>query len=334
MIASEQTCGVVYNFNPKDMTATRGTNPYKWPVRGFVYGSSAIKILPLSNNSSGSISISGSGFGTTTGKVVVTIPYTEQNQALFNQINPNQSTAFYTYNATVSTWNDTSITANIFNDQMKWESFNSPVTIAIYKSDNVTKVAELSYPFRDVPAAYWAAKAIHGLYKLGVVNGKGDGRYDTTSNVTRSEFLTMLLRAKLGHALTTQPASKPFDDVDITGPLSWFAPYADYAKSKQYVNGNVCVDNSNATCFRPNASISRFEASVMATNVFELTFYDTQLRPLWLDYNTAMHGYAPWIAFSHNIMNGYNTLYFGANDALTRDQAAVIVNAAMTTFKP
>jgi len=234
----------------------------------------------------------------------------------------------------MSSWGDTSITSNIFNDQLKWGTFVSPVTISAYKSDNITKVGESSYPFKDVPTSYWAADSIQKLYRDGIVSGKGNGQYDPTSNVSRAEFLTMLLRAKLGYSLFMPEFLKTFDDVPITGDSAWFAPYAAYAKNKMYVNGNVCTYNVLAICFRPNDNISRFEAAVMATNVFELTYFDLNNQPYWPDWNKYTYGYAPWIAYTHGIMNGYKNGYFGTNDPLKRDQAAVIVNNALKTNKP
>lgn len=302
-------CGYTTTIDPV-------TNAYE-----FIKNNRGISILPTNsgNKSNGDITISGNGFGVANGRVEV-------------------KTNSYAYNASVSSWNDTNITANIFSDQLKWETFVSPVTVAVYKSDNITKVGESSYPFKDVPKSYWAANAIQKLYRDGVVSGKGNGQYDPAAKVTRSEFLTMLLRAKLGYALFMPGFLKPFDDVPLTGDGSWFAPYAEYAKNKAYVSGGTCSYNPIAVCFRPNDNISRFEASVMATNVFELTYYDVNTHPSWPDWNTFTHGYAPWIAFTHGIMSGYKagdkSGYFGTNDPLLRDQAAVIVNNALKATKP
>lgn len=284
------------------------------------------KIQPTdsANKSSGEITITGNNFGATPGIVKVAI------------------NSLYSFDAVVNSWSDTIITAKIFNTSFKWEHFTLPVTITVYKNNFIPgvvgeAVGSASYPFKDVPLGYWADEAVQNLYRDGIVTGNGSGQYDPTADVTRSEFLTMLLRAKLGYSLFMPPPIKPFDDVPLTGAGAWFAPYADYAKYKQpkpYVNGNTCADNILATCFRPNDKISRFEAAVMATNVFELTYYDMNNQPYWPDWNRYSYGYAPWIAFTHGIMNGYKNGNFGTNDPLTRDQAAVVVNKAMTAFKP
>lgn len=295
--------------------------------------------------SSGNISISGNGFGTTSGKVVVTIPYTSQNKALFVQNSPYQSTAFYTYNAAISSWTDTAITINIFNDILKWDNFYSPVSIAVYKSDNTTKVAEFTYPFNDVSATDWSQCHIQQLWKKGTVTGKGgSGRFEKTDNISRAEFLVIAMRAvQTGSYLP--PSTAPFPDVSTS---AWYGPYVAKAKSlgilhgaESDINGVSCVSqggNPGDKCFFPNAPITRLEAANILAKILGLTA-DVTINPTWTDYNTAM-GLGPWILYSHkgdgncgsadSVAHGYGNNTFGVQNFITRQEAATIVNRGRT----
>ena len=50
--------------------------------------------------------------------------------------------------------------------------------------------------FSDVPSSHWANKAITKLYENKVVSGVSETEFDPGRNVTREEFIVMLLRAK------------------------------------------------------------------------------------------------------------------------------------------
>lgn len=50
--------------------------------------------------------------------------------------------------------------------------------------------------FSDVPSGHWANKAVTKLYENKVVSGVSETEFDPDRNVTREEFIVMLLRAK------------------------------------------------------------------------------------------------------------------------------------------
>jgi hypothetical protein len=207
----------------------------------------------------------------------------------------------------------------------------SPIKIGVFKSDG-TEVADISYPFPDIDNTVNSCAAIHNLWRLGIANGKSDGRYDRDAKVTRAELLVMLLRAKPGSILINPivPSSSFYD----VSPFDWYAPYTEYAYSQGFVKGGQCLFLPSSICFRPDDPITRYEASIMATNVFGLTYWDANNRPKWTDYKESQHSYAPWIAYTHKVMNGYDTFRLGPDAPLTREQAAYIVNKIMSVNKP
>lgn len=301
-----------------------------------------INIRIADDKSTGNITIAGSGFGTSSGRVEVAVQF---NHGLLGALafsilfdKPFASTDIFKYDASImpNTWTDTSISVNIFNNLLKWNNFFSPVLVTIYKSDG-TKVSEISYPFSDVSSSSGHGADIHELWRLGITNGRGDGTYGVSSDITRAELITLLVRSMVGD-LPPLNASliNDFPDVPLTSGL---AQYIRYAKNMGYVTGNPCSAasgySSSLMCFRPNDSITRYEASVMMTRVYGLTYYDSINKPTWEDYDPDRHGYAPWIAYSKEIMHGYdNVNRFGIDDKLTRGQTASIIVRAKSASKP
>lgn len=69
------------------------------------------------------------------------------------------------------------------------------------KTPTLVVPAEIKTPdkkdiFSDVPSGHWANKAITKLYENKVVSGVSETEFDPDRNVTREEFIVMLLRAK------------------------------------------------------------------------------------------------------------------------------------------
>lgn len=66
-------------------------------------------------------------------------------------------------------------------------------------------------PFTDLEDAAWAKECIINLYYRGVLSGKGDGKFMPNDNVTREEFIKMLVCA---FKLENSSAECDFEDVD------------------------------------------------------------------------------------------------------------------------
>lgn len=107
--------------------------------------------------------------------------------------------------------------------------------------------------FVDVSKDDWAYKYIYELYTRGIVRGAGDGRFYPDENITREEFVKMLVCALgLDEETDLQPN---FDDVDLN---SWYAPFIGAAYSHKIVNG------ISETVFGTGQNITREDMAVMA----------------------------------------------------------------------
>ena len=85
--------------------------------------------------------------------------------------------------------------------------------------------------FQDLGGVSWAAEAIRELHKLGIVNGKTETTYDPNGNVTREEFIKMLI---LAFTLTDQSAQTSFSDVEAG---AWYYPYVATAEKLGITSG-------------------------------------------------------------------------------------------------
>jgi hypothetical protein len=117
---------------------------------------------------------------------------------------------------------------------------------------------------RDVPAGDPDRMAIEFLNRHEVVYGSVDGMFHPDANITRGEILKIALEASgEGRAalLTSSDGSGRFSDVPVTHTLG---SYIAYASGHGYISGYT--DGT----FRPDANVSRAEASKIVANVLHV----------------------------------------------------------------
>ena len=116
-------------------------------------------------------------------------------------------------------------------------------------------------------SAHWAKVDIEAMYKLGIVNGTGNGIFEPDRSVTRAEFVKMLTGA-LGIAVSAKDCS--FTDVAND---AWYYSYVTTAVDMGIVKG------VSDTEFAPGASITREDAATMvyravSSKLSKLSEYD------------------------------------------------------------
>ena len=111
--------------------------------------------------------------------------------------------------------------------------------------------------FTDLGTALWAESSITKLASAGVISGKGDGTFAPGDNVTREEFLTMLIR---GLKIKIKSGDISFSDV-VSG--AWYEEYVMTA----FENG--IVSGISETEFGTGRYITRQDMAVMAVRAAE-----------------------------------------------------------------
>lgn len=124
------------------------------------------------------------------------------------------------------------------------------------KSNNSVTPAE-EKAFSDLDDVPWASEYINKLYSLGIASGVNDSEFEPMRNVTREEFLKILL---LAFKIQMLDGNSSFSDVKSG---TWYEKYVESAANYGIVKG------INEKYFGIGKTITREDACVMTARVLE-----------------------------------------------------------------
>lgn len=185
--------------------------------------------------------------------------------------------------------------------------------------------------------------AVHTLACVGIVKGYSDGSFLPAGNVTRAEFLKLVLETAYpceDFGAVDVPEA-PFPDVPAT---DWFATYVTYAKNHGIVEGKY-NEKYNAIVFLPNTPVLREEAAKMMVaaaskssvpgyaNLFDAFDPAVVINDAaeFADVKEPTEWYYPYVyaARAANVFTGYGgTNLFGIGNPINRGDAALVVYRA------
>lgn len=177
--------------------------------------------------------------------------------------------------------------------------------------------------FNDIDD-HWAVDYICNLYDRDVVKGRTNSKYYPNEDVTRAEFLKMVL---LGLDYDVEEKSGVhYTDVDDD---DWFYEYVTYATAHDIVDGY-----EDGT-FRPNDDISRAEAIVMVLKAAdeEDYTYDEEDIEFWDVDESDWYAWAVVVADEANIISGYSDDSFKPESDISRGEAAKIVDLSYEEYE-
>lgn len=192
-------------------------------------------------------------------------------------------------------------------------------------TNSVYLVVEQSKTFRDIGTGHWAKAYIETLGSKYIVNGKLDGTYGPSEDMTRAEFTVLLVRA-LGLP------SKSYDGrfLDVTGN-EWFNKNDELMAAIQY---GIIQGKTDGT-FAPNEKLTRAQAAVMIARALDHemldvdpTLYDSSKRVSQFKDHEAMSSWSkPSIekVYQAGIMSGMANGHFDPHSYTKRDQMAKIL---------
>jgi hypothetical protein len=189
--------------------------------------------------------------------------------------------------------------------------------------------ARTLYNFTDLED-HWAEESVSYLYDRGFINGYQDQTFRPDTDITRAEFLKILL--SVNSQQTTSTTKQIFSDVS---PAAWHFPYVAIAFENNWIKGYegvICTNqNLSSPCFLPNASISREEAAVI---VYQILGYPSDLDPApqFLDLDITNWSY-DYVTSLTNRCVFNNVQRFNPNNNLTRAEAAKIIYYAYTAIE-
>ena len=223
---------------------------------------------------------------------------------------------------------------NIVKTAMSDTSDNTPGGSASIKTDKISKTdsdavkplvsnsgqstAREYVKFKDLDSVSWAVEAIEALTDKGILSGREENRFCPNDNVTRAEFVKMIVSAFYTVDTTATPG---YDDV---AEDAWCAPYIATARKNKIVYGK---DNGE---FGINDFITREEMAVICSRIIAAGLCDKEEVREYTGFddenNISEYAHdAVVMMYTRGIINGVDNNMFGAKSNATRAMAAKII---------
>ena len=117
-------------------------------------------------------------------------------------------------------------------------------------------------PFNDLYSADWAEQSIIALYEKGVISGEAEGIFNPGGNVTKEQFVKMLITAL---EITGAQTGADFSDVSSS---EWYYPYISVAKDAGIVNGiSDDIFGTGTFITRQDMAVTAHRALALKTDV-------------------------------------------------------------------
>ncbi|MBO5060730.1 MAG: S-layer homology domain-containing protein [Clostridia bacterium] len=172
--------------------------------------------------------------------------------------------------------------------------------------------------FADIANVAWAKDSIENLYRKGIVSGDENGNFNPQNNVSRAEFVKMLVSAM---GMGEENTSLSFDDVESS---AWYYKYVMAAAENGIVSG---ISESS---FGPGMPITRQDAAAIIYRALlgKDTAPDAEIQAEFTD-KGEISEYAKEAVNALagcGMINGMDDGSFAPKSNMTRAQAAVIIN--------
>lgn len=185
------------------------------------------------------------------------------------------------------------------------------------ESENTNSLKEIDVKFTDIEGVTWASEAIIALADKGIINGKETGIFKPDDNVTREEFVKILIGAM--NMANVQYSGNAFTDVNDS---DWFCKYVNIANENQIVRG---TGNGK---FGVGENITRQDMAVMLYNALIYKNADIASKEPNFDDMADVSEYAKQAVnalYGMNAINGVSETLFEPLGFATRAQAAKVV---------
>lgn len=192
---------------------------------------------------------------------------------------------------------------------------------------------DISYEFTDLGGVYAEAQqAIAFLYGKGVVTGKNETLFQPAAQVTRAEFVKLLV----GTLGLTPEGESSFADVPAS---AWYAPYIAAAEKAGIIALLAQGSGGEGSLFEPNQPITRQDMAVLLASGWKATGQPLPELPagsvpVFSDSDTiaAYAKDAVTLAAQAGLMKGKPDGSFGAAKPTNRADATVVIYRLHTLF--
>ncbi len=172
--------------------------------------------------------------------------------------------------------------------------------------------------FKDVPSSHWAYSYVTKLATNGTVGGYDDGTFKPNNNVTREEFVKMIIGAA---GLLSNSSQCDFTDV---AKDAWFYNYVASGFEKEIISGITDTE------FGVGRNVTRQDVAVIAARI--LTYLKAEIPETVEVTLTDIDTVSDYAQESVRLLNamgiigGFDDGSFMPHNALTRAEAAAIIS--------
>lgn len=177
--------------------------------------------------------------------------------------------------------------------------------------------------YRDVAQSHWAYSYINTLSQKGIISGYDDNTFKPENNVTREEFVKMIIAAS---GLYNAEAECEFTDVPKN---AWYYRYVASAVESGIISG---TDDGS---FGAGANITRQDVAVIAARILEHFGKSVKAETTSLTDIESVSDYAQSsvkMLSAMGIINGFDDGSFMPHNALTRAEAATIISKLINSL--
>ena len=179
--------------------------------------------------------------------------------------------------------------------------------------------------FTDLKNVSWAEDSIYKLHERDIVSGKGNKLFDPSSNVKRSEFITMLIQTCGYELKDTQTSS--FSDVQKG---IWYYPYIAAAEEYGIISGSGT--------FNPQEDITREDMAIFAYHALLNSGKEISTTESAIDFQdeSDIHDAAKEpVSYltKAGVIHGYEDQTFRPAGLTTRAESAVLICALLELYE-
>ena len=199
-------------------------------------------------------------------------------------------------------------------------SYNEETGMIVFETTHFSKyfVDESSASFSDMENAAWAEEEVCAMAGKGFINGRSQGVFDPSNDISRAEFAAII--ARMLNLSVPEDYYQGFIDVDET---DWFVG------AVSSVNAGGFMKGKGNGSFDPNGKITRQEQAIVLANVLNRYGYADGTRDLDDEFSDAER-IASWAkdgavsAVHHGLIKGIGGR-FDPIEKATRAQSALML---------
>ena len=205
-------------------------------------------------------------------------------------------------------------------------SSSKNTSAGVYVPGKVDQIesGEVKMKFVDLDTVMWAYEAISSLSDKNIINGKSEDRFAPNDNITREEFVKLVIGV-LGEEVTETSA----DFIDVTDG-AWYSGYVSRANAIGVVNG---YEDGR---FGVGDKITRQDIAVILNNALNYKAVSVQKGELNFIDNDNISDYAKEavnVLSAMGVINGYEDGSFLPKSYATRAEAAQLIFKVLNILK-